>query len=1305
MGQYSTSLIALHDGISQRMGFYNPDALNPQAVFSGGTQTAARTLELFFYIRSTVLPTPSNNMTLYKAKDDDGGAAARIRYNNGSWRWEQEYYAFGQGPGGRLNIALAGWSPRGDTWYHMVVRQGGGPEGGLELLIGSTGIGLNNALSSTPDQFPYETGGLSETGFRLFVPGTPTDTCIGWPSGQTMQGGGSNGPQLVSFGGAVTNAGTQIANNSHWRGGVAEFRLWNVRRTDTEIIQYRNRFVHSQELEELGEYQQISGTALSTAVPNLLTCYRFNTEATDVQDCGRQSLPEGLYPSQVPFTNRTQQALYVASHPFVLFVPPGEDITASADSSMRLEDAAPSFAKELPVEPDASVVELERRGLLASVAASYEVDPDPIESTFTASFSLDRSLAVEDPEFFVETVADSDVAEVLQRDPGRNALGFETELSHFKQADRTLDGMTESLGSAPSLTREVAPEDFPNFPGAGTVVITGISPGIPSFVHNPDAEIEKTRDPASAEIALDQILEAQVLETKLENLDSRADWARPESEAAATVDRSRTLESEEFASTLLPPPEQTETFERSPEYAEQTVETLASTRLEFGASPNETSVAVLLESLVVVNRPKSEDVGPAIQSGSSVSFSVERFVSPEDSEIGLQAGGLSWSVESVYTEEPDLFLELGSSASAARELGLEFVSEIALESFDELRFRAATLKIVDYPVFIQVEDEAPALAFERVAGPSSSLRLFETDQATYDVERTYVQDLFSETPADEAFAVAAVDRPSSFADVFQLADEPPTVTLLRGGDRETILVVGDTLTIDLALGEKETFVAPEDLLLASFDRSVPVSYEISTDEAAPILSFERARSMQSLVPAFVDVPEYDTANSYTREPESSLLIEDIPPDFSLGLSLVTPGDDLRLLPEEPGISIEYAALASGNYTLEDQATATVGASGSTLTQLILDQEARFNLSLVHKPFTNFLIPEDPPTITRDFPVGADTDSRLVPEAPDASVAETFYFLIPDEIGAGVGVAVNKLIPEEIYTRHPLEPDTLDYQINDPDIIEIIALETIMDLQGEALGGVTVPLSGVIREVSLLYGDMSKLEDYLSVLDIWNTALVRLAASTIDSLTSNQNEAVKMRAAWDQFRVQFLVEHTWNGAKKTAEIARFVNSDGTTVTPPLRWRYTYALPEDYLRAITLAGMANEPRAAVIWEVETRSNDLGDQRVLHTNAPPNTSTGIELEYIFDIGDKIHLLGPKTRQALARSLAWYVAENFGKGIEDIQQLEKEARQAMSAAKGIDGQEMTAVFFSETGLSAVRDRERFGHGSGAGGYRGGYY
>lgn len=254
----------------------------------------------------------------------------------------------------------------------------------------------------------------------------------------------------------------------------------------------------------------------------------------------------------------------------------------------------------------------------------------------------------------------------------------------------------------------------------------------------------------------------------------------------------------------------------------------------------------------------------------------------------------------------------------------------------------------------------------------------------------------------------------------------------------------------------------------------------------------------------------------------------------------------------------------------------------------------------------------------------------------------------------------------------------------------------------AVAGFTQSLSLLLEEGSEIEGLPQLEDDDLSVLDVWNNALVRLGSATITATNDGSNEATKISAAWPQFRTQFLTEHSWNGAKETTSITKYFQPDGVTlVTPPARWNHTYILPSDCLRVLAFNGMAQEPSLGTLWEIESRVNSLNQRRrVMHTNIPAG-STGLgELQYIRDVGSEVDLLSAKTRHAMSLSLAAWVASSFGKSGMRAE-IEAEADRAIRAAKSIDGQEGTPSFFSEDTLSAVRDRDRFGNfGSGSGYY-----
>ena len=200
---------------------------------------------------------------------------------------------------------------------------------------------------------------------------------------------------------------------------------------------------------------------------------------------------------------------------------------------------------------------------------------------------------------------------------------------------------------------------------------------------------------------------------------------------------------------------------------------------------------------------------------------------------------------------------------------------------------------------------------------------------------------------------------------------------------------------------------------------------------------------------------------------------------------------------------------------------------------------------------------------------------------------------------------------------------------------------------------------------------------LALIDIYNTALNALGVGTITAVTDTSPQATILNDVWPGFRKQFLTDHSWNGAKKSVALSRLQDYQGTDVTPAGdRWDYAYVLPDDYLRVLRINGYerynATQRHLQNAFEImvvnySDSSSTTKDVRCLLTE-----ETTVNLEYIFDPGnDDIDLLGAQTSHAVGLSLAHYVARNFGKTPQEIAVLAQEARVAVSAAKGSDGQE----------------------------------
>lgn len=116
----------------------------------------------------------------------------------------------------------------------------------------------------------------------------------------------------------------------------------------------------------------------------------------------------------------------------------------------------------------------------------------------------------------------------------------------------------------------------------------------------------------------------------------------------------------------------------------------------------------------------------------------------------------------------------------------------------------------------------------------------------------------------------------------------------------------------------------------------------------------------------------------------------------------------------------------------------------------------------------------------------------------------------------------------------------------------------------------------------------------SAIDCCNSALQRLGAASIISLTDNSREARACLVAYDSNRRDELRKHTWNFAIKRVAISPDL------ATPAFDYDYQFTLPNDCLRVLRPSDSSNE------WVVEGR-------KILSNN-----DSTVYLRYIADIED---------------------------------------------------------------------------------------
>ncbi len=204
-------------------------------------------------------------------------------------------------------------------------------------------------------------------------------------------------------------------------------------------------------------------------------------------------------------------------------------------------------------------------------------------------------------------------------------------------------------------------------------------------------------------------------------------------------------------------------------------------------------------------------------------------------------------------------------------------------------------------------------------------------------------------------------------------------------------------------------------------------------------------------------------------------------------------------------------------------------------------------------------------------------------------------------------------------------------------------------------------------VTFVYEDRC-MANTTGTLDIWNNALTRLGRASILSVDSTDQDAIAIKAIWDQVRRAFISDYPWNGAKKTRRLMKLADA------PIDRWDSAFALPSDYLNALYLNGLQLRD-GGDDWEIEIQSS----RRVLKTDQVEAC-----LEYVADVDPC--LLSAQAQIALSYALAGALANRLNKSEVDSARIRQGAELELLKAKSTDGQEGKARYKT----SAPRNRRK---------------
>ncbi len=169
----------------------------------------------------------------------------------------------------------------------------------------------------------------------------------------------------------------------------------------------------------------------------------------------------------------------------------------------------------------------------------------------------------------------------------------------------------------------------------------------------------------------------------------------------------------------------------------------------------------------------------------------------------------------------------------------------------------------------------------------------------------------------------------------------------------------------------------------------------------------------------------------------------------------------------------------------------------------------------------------------------------------------------------------------------------------------------------------------------------------SIVGICNSALIKLGASTILSLTDGSKNANLCNEQYEKVRDEMLRLHPWNFAIARTRLALLSSA------PAFEFAKAYQLPADWLRTVSVHD--NDAGAgAVEYRIEGRT--------VVTNAD-----ALYLRYVAVIADP-NDMPPSFREALAWRLAADLAQAITQSTTVMEAMDRGFRGAMSAARSID-------------------------------------
>lgn len=173
----------------------------------------------------------------------------------------------------------------------------------------------------------------------------------------------------------------------------------------------------------------------------------------------------------------------------------------------------------------------------------------------------------------------------------------------------------------------------------------------------------------------------------------------------------------------------------------------------------------------------------------------------------------------------------------------------------------------------------------------------------------------------------------------------------------------------------------------------------------------------------------------------------------------------------------------------------------------------------------------------------------------------------------------------------------------------------------------------------------------SEVEICNLALQELGESKIDSFTEASKSARLCAARFNQARDETLQAHPWNFAIKRADLAQL------TETPAFGYDHYYALPADYLSAVSI----NDDTEGIPYKIETAADGT---RVMATD-----EDSVSLRYIWRNKDT-GAYSPQFVKALSQRLAADLAYALTRDRQLAADLEVKFERSVGKARVSDAQ-----------------------------------